>query len=66
MATHSSVLAWRVPRTEEAVGYSPWGCKESDRTEHACMHLSIHPAIIRLHADRHRHRHRRASPGRLL
>ena len=30
MATHSSVLAWEIPRTEE--GYSPWGCKESDMT----------------------------------
>ena len=25
MATHSSVLAWRIPWTVEAVGYSPWG-----------------------------------------
>ena len=28
MATHSSILAWRIPRTEEP-DYSPWGCKES-------------------------------------
>ena len=27
MATHSSALAWRIPRTEEAGGYSPWGHK---------------------------------------
>ena len=33
MATRSSVLAWRVPRTEASAGYSPWGCKESDTTE---------------------------------
>ena len=34
MATHSSILAWRIPWTEESlVGYNPWGCKESDRTE---------------------------------
>ena len=33
MATHSSILAWRIPRTEEPGGYSPWGCKESDATE---------------------------------
>ena len=25
MATHSSILAWRIPWTEEPVGYSPWG-----------------------------------------
>ena len=24
MATHSSILAWRVPWTEEAGGYGPW------------------------------------------
>ena len=29
MATHSSILAWRIPRTE--VGYSPLGCKELDK-----------------------------------
>ena len=34
MATHSSMLAWRIPWTEEpGVLYSPWGCKESDTTE---------------------------------
>ena len=33
MATHSSVFAWGVPGTEELVGYSPWGLKESDMTE---------------------------------
>ena len=28
MATHSSILAWRIPWTEEpGAGYSPWGCK---------------------------------------
>ena len=33
MATHSSLLAWRIPRTEEPGGCSPWGRKESDTTE---------------------------------
>ena len=27
MATHSSILAWKIPWTEEPSGYSPWGCK---------------------------------------
>ena len=39
MATHSSILAWRIPWTEEPG--SPWGCKESDMTEvtkHACIY----------------------------
>ena len=30
MATHSSILTWRIPRTEES---GPWGHKGSDRAE---------------------------------
>ena len=33
MASHSSILACRIPWTESLVSYSPWGCKESDTTE---------------------------------
>ena len=34
MATHSSILAWRIPWTAETDGlYSPWGRRESDTTE---------------------------------
>ena len=33
MATHSSILIWRIPWTEEPGGYSPRGHKESDTTE---------------------------------
>ena len=33
MTTHSSTLAWKISWTEEPVGYSPWGHKESDTTE---------------------------------
>ena len=33
MATHSSIISWRIPRTEEPCGYSSGGCRESDRTE---------------------------------
>ena len=33
MATHSSILAWRIPWTEELAGYNPWGHTESDVTE---------------------------------
>ena len=32
MATHPSILAWRIPWTEEPGGYSPWSRKESDKT----------------------------------
>ena len=33
MATHSSVLAWRIPGTGEPGGCRLWGCTESDTTE---------------------------------
>ena len=32
-ATHSSILAWRIPWTEEPGRLSPWALKESDRME---------------------------------
>ena len=38
MATHSSILAWRIPRTEEPVGYSPW-VAELDTTEQLTLSL---------------------------
>ena len=34
MATHTSILAWRIPWTEEPRElFCPWGQKESDATE---------------------------------
>ena len=33
METHSSILAWEIPWTEDLVGYNPWDHKESDMTE---------------------------------
>ena len=42
MATHSNILAWKIPWTEEPGRlYSPWGCKESDRTERLHFHFPI-------------------------
>ena len=38
MATPSSVLAWRIPWTEEPGGCSPQGHKESDMTEQLSIH----------------------------
>ena len=32
MATHSNILAWKIPWTKEP-GYSPWNCKELDMIE---------------------------------
>ena len=44
MATHSSILAWRILWTEEpGAGYSPWGRKESDTTERLHFHFYFHP-----------------------
>ena len=33
MATHSSILAWRIPGTEESRGLQSYGHKELDATE---------------------------------
>ena len=33
MATHSNILSWEMPWTEEPGGYSPLGRKELDRTD---------------------------------
>ena len=33
MATHSRMLPWRIPRTEEPGGLQPMGCKELDTTK---------------------------------
>ena len=41
MATHSSILAWRIPWTEEPGGYSPWGHTESDTTERLNNHMPL-------------------------
>ena len=49
MATHSSILAWKIPWTEDpgriqsmglqrVAGYSPWGHKEWDMTEYTHTH----------------------------
>ena len=33
MAPYSSILAWRIPWTEEPGGLQSMGCKQSDMTE---------------------------------
>ena len=40
MATHSNILASRIPQTEESGSYNPWG-HESDTTEQ--LNTSTHP-----------------------
>ena len=54
MTSHSSIVAWKIPWTEELVAYNPGGHKESDMTEHtliifhflyATISLSIYPLV---------------------
>ena len=40
MATHSSIIAWKIPWMEEPGSYSPWGCQELDRTEQLTLSLA--------------------------
>ena len=40
MATHSSILAWRIPQTEELGGLQSTGHKQSDTTER--LHFYFH------------------------
>ena len=41
MATHSSVLAWRIPWTEDLGDYSLWGPKELSTTERPTLSFSV-------------------------
>ena len=40
-ATHSSILAWRIPGL-----YSPWGRKQSDTTERPSLSLSVSQRVL--------------------
>ena len=44
MATHSSILAWRIPWTEESGGLQSWGLKEPD-TMSTCAYNSFHFSV---------------------
>ena len=46
MATYSSILAWRIPWTEEPTGYISWSHKESDTTEQLILLLFPEPGSI--------------------
>lgn len=41
MAIHSRVLAWKILLTEEPGGHIPWGCKETDSTQHTNMYAGL-------------------------
>ena len=49
MATHSGVLAWRIPWTEEPGGLPWWGRKESDTTERLTQQAALPVAGHQLH-----------------
>ena len=43
MATHSNILSWKIPWTEESGGLQSMGSQESDMTEplaHAHTHIT--------------------------
>ena len=42
MATHSSILAYRISWIEESAGNSLWDHKEADRNEHTHVHIHRH------------------------
>ena len=41
MVTHSNIFAWKIPWTEEPVGYNPWGHKQLNRTEQLSMYTRM-------------------------
>ena len=47
MATHSSILAWRIPWKEEPGGLQrgPWGHKELDTAEQITLSFTSHNFI---------------------
>ena len=49
MATQSIILAWKIPGQRNLAGYSPWGGKQSDMTEHAHIY-KIHGLEISINA----------------
>jgi len=46
MASHSSILAWKIPWTEEPSGLQAMGRTGSDTTEHTQWHLLIYQQLV--------------------
>ena len=53
-SNRSSILAWKIPWTEDPGSYSPWGHKESDTTERMCMWVRARACV---HTHTHTHTH---------
>jgi len=41
MATHSSIFAWKIPRTEKPSGPQSMGSQELDTTKHTCTQIRL-------------------------
>ena len=52
MATHSSILAWRIPWMEEPGGLQSMGHKESDTADRLNFHFHFH-IVGREHSSTH-------------
>ena len=48
MATHSSILAWRIPWTEEPGGLQSMGHKELDMTAQLSSHMHACTTLLNL------------------
>ena len=53
MATHCSILVWRIPWTEEPGGLQSMGLQSdtTEETEHACTAESVQPGFLILMSD---------------
>ena len=49
MATHSGILAWRIPWTEKTGGYSPWGHKSQTRFSDSITTTMTEDVIVAWH-----------------
>ena len=53
MAAHSDSLAWKIPRTVQPGGYSPWGRKELDMMEQLHHHRPSCTEFSNIATSRH-------------
>ena len=60
-ATHSSILAWRIPLTEEPGRLIPWGGKEWDTTAQLALYSCLHT-----HTHTHTHPYTAGNTARLM
>ena len=49
LATHSRILAWRIPWTGEPGGIQSWGLDKSDTTEQLTLHFPLLLQLNKIH-----------------